>query len=216
MTLWFDVTDIHNWTHPHLTGIQRTSVGVLSELLATRKDLQLFVFVPSDNVLRPAEVHSLPEIVRDCIFREKPPLSRAMAPISYTPKASFPARVRGYIFRTSRSLKASFRRQPRKWLGPEITNALKEALKAARNLVRAIWRKLFGIGPVRTSSPAFNSVSAESVLFKRGDVCISLSATWGLPHYGDYHSVGPTADRERRSDIDHFRVSKKRNFQVHR
>ncbi len=185
MTLWFDVTDIHNWTHPHLTGIQRTSVGVLSELLATRKDLQLFVFVPSDNVLRPAEVHSLPEIVRDCIFREKPPLSRAMAPISYTPKASFPARVRGYIFRTSRSLKASFRRQPRKWLGPEITNALKEALKAARNLVRAIWRKLFGIGPVRTSSPAFNSVSAESVLFKRGDVCISLSATWGLPHYGD-------------------------------
>lgn len=71
MTLWFDVTDLQNWTHPHLTGIQRTSVGVLSALLTIRRDIQLFVFVPSDNLLRRVDVHSLPAIVRDCISWEK-------------------------------------------------------------------------------------------------------------------------------------------------
>lgn len=185
MTLWFDVTDLQNWTHPHLTGIQRTSVGVLSALLTIRKDIQLFVFVPSDNLLRRVDVHSLPAIVRDCISWEKSHFSDEVTFVSAT-KTSFSRRVHGYLFRTHKLLKAGLRRQPRKWFGGEVTDALKEFLRGGRNLFRAIRRKFFGVGlSAKASNPALKPAPAESILFKRGDVCISLAATWGLTHYGD-------------------------------
>ena len=34
MTLWYDVSDLTTWTLPHLTGIQRTTVGILNGLIA--------------------------------------------------------------------------------------------------------------------------------------------------------------------------------------
>lgn len=187
MTLWFDVTDLQNWSHPHLTGIQRTAVGVLAELLKIRNDIQLFVFVPSDNVLRRAEVHSLPTIVRDCISWDKSHFSDGANSASGPAVcASFPDKVRGYVLRTRKSLKAGLRRQPRRWLGEEITDSLKGVLREGRNLLRTVRRKLPGAKlSVRTSNPAFKPAPAEAVLFKRGDVCLSLSATWGLPNYGD-------------------------------
>ena len=67
MTLWIDVTDLYHWGLGHLTGIQRASVSVLSELMIARKDVQLFAYDASAQILRKVEVHSLPRIVRQHI-----------------------------------------------------------------------------------------------------------------------------------------------------
>ncbi|HBR47322.1 MAG TPA: glycosyltransferase family 1 protein, partial [Afipia sp.] len=64
MTLWIDVTDLYHWGLGHLTGIQRTSASVLSELMAVRGDVQLFAYDPAAKVLRKIDAHALPAVVR--------------------------------------------------------------------------------------------------------------------------------------------------------
>jgi len=49
---------------------------------------------------------------------------------------------------------------------------------------------LFGRAPTAKIPDSFSvPVFAKSSLFKRGDVCISLAATWGIPRYGDVIAV---------------------------
>lgn len=210
MTLWFDVSDVQHWTRPYLTGIQRTVVSVLAELLSTRKDIQLFVYEHSDKTLRKADIHSLPSVVRDCIFfaqetsggcaavdnaafvavsdaRPDRVGSEALAAVAPATDGGLSARIRGAAARASRRIKTGIRRQPRKWLGADITNALKDCIRSVLNLLRVVRRKVSvkrgGVVPLVPAAPA--NVRRESILFKRGDVCVSLSATWGLPHYGE-------------------------------
>ncbi len=64
MALWIDVTDLYHWGLGHLTGIQRTSASVLSELMAGRSDVRLFAFDLSAQTLREVDVRSLPRVVR--------------------------------------------------------------------------------------------------------------------------------------------------------
>lgn len=188
MTLWFDVTDLQHWSHPHLTGIQRTSVSVLSELLAIRKDVRLFAYDHSKKVLRKADVHSLPAAVRDYVISaQQSELASPNGVARAAPNSAFSRTVRGTAVRTVRHLTAGLRRQPRKWVGHEVTDAFKDFLRSSRKLLRAVWRGIFSKGRTAQSMipAALGEVPPESMLFSRGDVCISLSATWGLQNYGD-------------------------------
>jgi hypothetical protein len=63
MTLWIDVTDLYHWGLGHLTGIQRTSASVLSELVKARRDVELFAYDPSKQILRKVSADSLPSVV---------------------------------------------------------------------------------------------------------------------------------------------------------
>ena len=44
MTIWYDVSDISTWSRNHLTGIQRTVVGILGGLLEINVPLRLVRF----------------------------------------------------------------------------------------------------------------------------------------------------------------------------
>ena len=183
MTLWFDVTDLRNWGLGHLTGIQRTSVSVLSELLAVRQDIQLFAYDPSERALRSTNVSSLPAVVQ-----------RSIVSAHGLAKERFDDESRGSAIVTSdvssiararyRSLRSALRRQPRKWVGNEMMDAIKDLLKSGLNLSRIARRNFFGERRIAGAS-APGEVAPPPILFQRGDICLSLSATWGLPHYGD-------------------------------
>lgn len=188
MTLWFDVTDLRNWGFGHLTGIQRTSVSVLSELLAIRHDIQLFAYYPSERALRKTSVSSLPTVVQGSIIsahgqdKERSDDESHQSAI-VTPGASSIAHESSTV--RSRSLRSTLRRQPRKWVGNEMMDAIKDFLKSGLNLLRVMRRKFSAESQIAAEPAPPVEVAPEPILFQRGDVCLSLSATWGLPHYGD-------------------------------
>ncbi len=200
MTLWIDVTDLHHWGLGHLTGIQRASASVLSELIAIRRDVQLFAYDPSAKTLRKVDVHSLPRVVRHHVGAAKdtapgdiPKLSGAMPPRSFRPRQIL-VRARLYWGPRLWFLKPAVRRvrsvlqgQKDKWRSREAVEAVKDFRQSARNLLAVIWRNTVGkdrtaqsMAPALTTAPL-----PETILFETGDVCLSLSATWGLSHYGD-------------------------------
>ena len=187
MTLWFDVTDLNHWGLGHLTGIQRTSVCVLSELMVTRRDIQLFAYDSSRKMLRKTDMHDLAPIIRDSVMSAKGlhdeggGQSGALVAVARDPIS---ARVRKAIIRSDRYLKLASRRQLRKWIGEEVTRELRDFLRSGRSFLRAVLRKVFAKEKTADSAyPVFDA--ATPALFGSGDVCISLSATWGLPRYGD-------------------------------
>ncbi len=65
-----------------------------------------------------------------------------------------------------------------------MMDAIKDFLKSGLRLSRIVQRKVFGEGWI-VGPPAAVEGPPPPILFQRGDICISLSATWGLPHYGD-------------------------------
>lgn len=177
MTLWFDVTDIRDWEHPYLTGIQRTVVNVLLEFLKSRDDVCLFAYVRSERALQQVDISSLPAAVQNYVR------------CSCGPDAD-EATDTGAIARGSRSRnipKVGLRRRVRKWIGNEATQALRDFRDSGEALARILWRKIRAASPARTSRfPVVRrKIFPETILFRPGDVCVSLSATWGLPHYGE-------------------------------
>ncbi len=172
MTLWFDVTDIRDWKHPYLTGIQRTVVNVLSELSKSREDVRLFHYVRSERTLRQTDIHSLPAAVQESLSCSRESIPRDAVDAGSVAEAAGP---RGVV-------KSSLRRRVRKWIGNETSEALRDFRDSGVAVARIFWRKLRSMGFARISRP---KIYPESSLFQPGDVCVSLSATWGLPHYGD-------------------------------
>lgn len=177
MTLWFDVTDIRDWKKSYLTGIQRTVVNVLSELSKSRDDVRLFAYVRSERALRQMDIHSLPAIVQNSIGYSQRADSREEG--GDTAGVGERMRARGIP-------KASFRRQVKSWIGNEATEALRDFRDSGLALARVFWRKFRATSLFRISQSVTPKESyPETKLFQSGDVFISLSATWGLPHYGD-------------------------------
>ncbi len=172
MTLWFDVTDIRDWKHPYLTGIQRTVVNVLSELSKSREDVRLFHYVRSERTLRQTDIHSLPAAVQESLSCSRESIPRDAVDEGSVAEAAGPRSV----------VKSSLRRRVRKWIGNETSEALRDFRDSGVAVARIFWRKLRSMGFARISRP---KIYPESTLFQPGDVCVSLSATWGLPHYGD-------------------------------
>lgn len=187
MTLWFDVTDLDRWDLSHLTGIQRTSVNVLSELMVTRRDIQLFAYDSSRMVLRKADIYDLAPFIRDNVLSAKGlrDVGRGQSGGLVTAaRGPLSARAREAVIRGGRHLKFVSRRQLKKWLGEEVAGALGHFLRSGRNFLRAVLQvKSATGGTIDSATPVFDA--ATPALFVSGDVCISLSATWGVPHYGD-------------------------------
>jgi glycosyltransferase involved in cell wall biosynthesis len=179
MTLWFDVTDIRDWEYPYLTGIQRTIVNVLSELLISRDDIRLFAFVRSELMLQQVDVHSLPLVVQKCIQSSRG--SNASEAAAHS--GGIVAAGAGSNSRP----KVGLRRRLKKWIGSEATQALRDFRSSAKTVARIFWRKTSFANRAPTSPVAVAplQISPASILFRPGDVCISLSATWGLPFYGE-------------------------------
>ena len=64
MTLWYDVSDLTNWSLPHLTGIQRTTVGILDGLVGIGAAPRLVAWNADIGGFAPLEAIALPETIR--------------------------------------------------------------------------------------------------------------------------------------------------------
>lgn len=202
MTLWIDVTDLYHWGLGHLTGIQRTSASVLSELMAVRGDVQLFAYDPAAKVLRKIDAHALPAVVRRYIGARieagrvsgnlaEPAASAAIPSVSMRgglARLKQYLRPRLWFLRPAvRRLRSGIQRQKGRWAGPEAVEIVKDFRRSTRRLLDLIWRNVLGRERSTASMvpAALGEVPPKTILFQPGDVCLSLSATWGFPHYGD-------------------------------
>lgn len=157
MTLWIDVTDLYHWRLGHLTGIQRTSASVISELIATRRDVAFFAYDPSAQVLRKVDIQSLPEVVRrhiggkaDIVPGNAIGNPIAIAVHSHRLRDVY-ERTRRYLGQRLYFLKPSVRRlrsfvqrQKVKWASRETIDAVKDFRRSGRNLLGLIWRHTIG------------------------------------------------------------------------
>ena len=199
MALWIDVTDLYHWGLGHLTGIQRTSASVLSELMAGRSDVRLFAFDLSAQTLREVDVRSLPRVVRHHIglVESTAPGDLQVSAVvgatrSYTLRDAI-VRARlywgpklGFLKPTIRRLRAAFLRQKGRWKSRETVEAARDFKRSARRLLALIWRN--STGRQRTAKMMLSEVrpvELKTALFQPGDVCLALSATWGFSRYGD-------------------------------
>ena len=67
MALWYDVSDLMHWHLPHLTGIQRSVVGILNGLNTLGMDLKLISFDSKNLTFRSVEINDLPVEVKQHI-----------------------------------------------------------------------------------------------------------------------------------------------------
>lgn len=67
MTIWYDVTGLAGWNKPYLTGIQRTTVGILQGLLSHDGDVRLVSFDARRRCFVPAGPDSLPPVARELL-----------------------------------------------------------------------------------------------------------------------------------------------------
>lgn len=205
--LWFDVTDLQRWHHSHLTGIQRTAVGVLSELLQLRKDVGLFCYDEATRALQVTTSQSLSEIVRRHLDQAGSDPDSAPAVDSYTPAILGEARtsrshaslaaalapVAPLAYATGR-LRSRSGRFLRPIIGAEMTDALRDFLRSGFHLLRVIKKKLQSalsranrivINAAKKTKIISEGVGVRPIVFQPGDVCLSLSATWGIHRYGE-------------------------------
>lgn len=182
VTLWFDTTDVWAWSAPQLTGIQRVVVHVLGEVLRSRADVKLFRFDPASRTLV-----SLPPTALAPAVQRHAGLVGATGPVGRnddTPAAPAgrlerlrplgllrsraPAHVRRAIddYRGSRAVLG---RSLRDWLAGAVAAVAGRGPRERR--------------PAPTTSPPFG----------RGDVCLSLSLTWGFDGYWDAIAAGTRA-----------------------
>jgi glycosyltransferase involved in cell wall biosynthesis len=78
VTIWYDVSDLRDWTRPHLTGIQRTTVGILNGLVALGRQPRLTAFDERAGRFEELEPADLPAAVRGHLpWLAEPPDDRA-------------------------------------------------------------------------------------------------------------------------------------------
>jgi len=185
VTIWYDVSDLSHWTLPHLTGIQRTTVGVLNGLVARGIEPRLVCFDPEHRRFEPIAVGGLPAAV----VRHLPWADGGGVPTGVGAAVPPPARARRKrlvsreaIFGTSSA-------------AAELRLAFREFKTASRQVRRKFsrWAKVrfSETASRRPRSPSrFGRVTAplplpapgdESQAFRPGDVLLSLCASWTIP-----------------------------------
>lgn len=188
MTICYDVSDLMDWSLPHLTGIQRTTVGILNGLCECRESLRLVRWDERRGRWEPVPCGALPETVRQHLRMPVQMIGRhdsgqrGTAPAASSRKAS--RRLKDHILGGSPAAQ-------------ELRQAFREFRSSARRLARGVkmWSRVRGRGRWRAlrTFPAAEAGSRieprqavclphdSGAVFQAGDVLLSLGATWGLP-----------------------------------
>ena len=201
MKIWYDVSDLLSWSARHLTGIQRTSVGLLNGLDALGADVRLVRFdVPAGRFV-PLDASALPLAIRRHLrsggsASAPPGADVAAATAAAAGSASAPARHRKRkrlatrLFGSDRhaeEVRAAFRqfkqaaRQLRTSVGEWASNRL--APKAGTGDLAAAPLTMRRHVPVVDTSPEATAFAAP------GDVLLSVGATWCLPGHAEAAAV---------------------------
>jgi glycosyltransferase involved in cell wall biosynthesis len=198
VTTWYDVTDLMNWSLPHLTGIQRTTVGILNGLVARGARPRLTAFDKAANAFVAVNVSELPPTIR----RHFPWLARHPAvpvgpepaapeppPGALDPAVAPPRAHRRWITRErffgaspeAQDLRVAFRahktsaRQLRRTLGRWAWVRSREALGRRR---RQPGPPVLLAPAQSTTRPTPPIAAAPPGPFASGDVLFSLGASW--------------------------------------
>jgi glycosyltransferase involved in cell wall biosynthesis len=174
MTLWFDISDLFIWAEPQLTGIQRTVASVLDELSAARDDVRLFRYSARSQRLEVANRSDLPTLE---------------------------ARAQGRRVTARRSglpLRQQLGRLIQRHMSEEIASALRDCAGSAEALWRALCHRNSSLSSPLPRAPEPARVpNILPAFFQAGDVCLSMSATWSFPRYGElmarYRAATPFA-----------------------
>lgn len=187
MTIWYDVSDLMSWTLPHLTGIQRTTVGILNGLVCAGVEPRLVRFEGHGRRFEPLDVTRLPAAVRRHLPWSQAPA--ATAPTAMAPPTAVRRRRRSgrdLVFGTSPA-------------ATELRNAFREFRVAARQLGKrtsrwAAVRFREKAPPIRIPAasrlggrtlPRPAAAPVPSGPFAAGDVLLSLGASWPIAGHAE-------------------------------
>lgn len=196
MKIWYDVSDLVGWTLPHLTGIQRTSVGILNGLVEHGGPVGLVRYDVKAGRFFPMAEADLPSAVR-CHLRgwhaAKPEGSAAPAAVPEASAVPTPAprprRRRLKLFKKDFLYRSAGEAE-------EMRHAFRQFKTAARQLGKCVgrWagRRLKQQAPqnaaatvtaptqMRKSVPRTDTSAAATAFAAPGDVLLSVGATWGM------------------------------------
>ena len=206
MKIWYDVSDLVGWKFPHLTGIQRTSVGILNGLTDAGAAVGLVRYEPKAGRFVTLHATSLPQTVR----------MHLRAPASDDPVAAPHAAQE-----TTQVVEKAVSKPPAGGKGPrrkrlkikrlfgsdrqseELRQAFRQFRLASRQLRKSVgdwaasrWSRSrraadASMPPVTMRSPILTTdTSMEATAFAApGDVLLSVGATWCLPGYAEATAV---------------------------
>jgi glycosyltransferase involved in cell wall biosynthesis len=187
VAIWYDVSDLMDWSLPHLTGIQRTTIGILNGLYECREPVGLARWNEKRGRWEPVPCGELPEPVRQHL-RMPAEMARqdtGRRGVGAAPRKSS-RRLKDRILGSSpaaRELRDAFREF---W---SSTRRLVRGAKAwSRGRRRRRWRAMRAF-PAAEAGSRIEPQSAvclphdSGALFQVGDVLLSLGATWGQPTY---------------------------------
>ncbi len=185
MTILYDVSDLMSWSRPHLTGIQRTTVGILNGLVSTGVEPRLVRFDSHRRQFEPLDVARLPAAIRSHL-----PWARAQ--VATTPAG--PAAAHGGRRRLS-DRKPFFGTSP---AGAGLRAAFREFKAAARQLHQHTTRwaaERFReqalpilpptLRPGGRTAPVAAVPPDPSGPFAPGDVLLSLGASWPIDGHAE-------------------------------
>ena len=195
MTLWYDVSDLTTWTLPHLTGIQRTTVGILNGLVARGADPRLVRFDGPRQEFVSLSVRELPEAVQrhlpGCLAAAETASAAGLAACEPTAPPQTARRRRRFFHRDT-----VFVTSP---AAGELRQAFRDFKAAARTCRRSFarWARVrcsetapsrllpashFGWTTVPRQLP---QASSHPGPLAAGDLLLSLGATWPIAGHAE-------------------------------
>lgn len=187
MTIWYDVSDLRHWNLAHLTGIQRTSVGVLNGLVARGVEPRLVSYDHNRRRFEPIDVGSLPAaVVRYLPWAAAPTAEEATTAPGPTPAVPVARRRKRRLsreailgrslaatdlrraFRELKTASGQFRSTLTRWAGVRLAEKAPRTPLAAGYLGR------------KTAPQPLPTAGDPGGFFQPGDVLVSLCASWTI------------------------------------
>ncbi len=195
MSIWFDVSDIIGWQLPHLTGIQRVSVGILDGLTAQGFPCWLVRYDDRRRAFVVVEVQELPETIRRHLPRLVP--ARSSAPDEVGAVGN-PGVLQASIAAVQPAAGKPSAAAERRRASDPATQRLRQSFRAFRAAARELHHEARGWVKTRLRPPAAAAGQPDplpavklsvtrplltrncgaDMPFAAGDVLLSLGATW--------------------------------------
>ena len=196
MTLWYDVSDLTNWSLPHLTGIQRTTVGILDGLVGIGAAPRLVAWNADIGGFAPLEAIALPETIR----RHLPWAAGSMAALetgsaNCGPPAAHDAEatVQATVQATAESWPPAHRRR---WVRDAIFGTspdaadLRTTFREFKVASRQFRRQLARWSQVRVREALGRDAGRRPRAtargpFRSGDILVSVGASWAIAAHAE-------------------------------